>query len=127
MNDTEFQAIAGVFQSSQLYAAWRSLTEGYEIAAKESALLRPCRRFASAFAQQPAGRKVAVVATTIGIAALAHLAIRLALPAYTTTGLPWWWNIAEAVFAFGIAIKADAIAKAWNGSTPARVWRYLKA
>ena len=125
MNDREFHSIAGVFQSSQLYAAWRSLTGGYAVAARESALLRPWRRFASDFAHQPAGRKVALVATTIGVAALAHLAIRVTLPAYTTTGLPWWWNVAEAVLAFGIAINADAVAAAWIDSTPARIWRRL--
>ena len=127
MNDREFEAVAAVFQTSRLYAAWRSLIERYDAAAKESALLRPCRQFATAFSQLPPGRKVAVTATTIGIAAIAHLAIRFMLPAYTTTGLPWWWNVAEVALAFAIAINADAVAKAWSDSAPARIWRGLTA
>jgi hypothetical protein len=125
MSDTGFDAVARAFESSQLYGAWRSLTDGFAVASREAALLRPVRAFVSAFEQSPAGRKLAFCATLIGIAALAHLAIRTTLPPYTISGLPWWWNLTEALFAFGVAIESDAIAKAWKDSTPARIWRLL--
>ena len=125
MNEPEFDSVAAVFKSSHLYGAWRSLTEGFAAASGDSALLRPVRSFASTFAQQPASRKVAFSATAMGVAALAHLAIRMTLPHYTTSGLPWWWNVTEAVLAFGIALESDALTRAWIDSTPARIWRRL--
>ena len=127
MSDPGFDSVTRAFQSSHLYGAWRSLTEGFAAASSESALLRPIRSSASACAQLSASRKLAFSAATIGVAALALIAIRATLPQYTTSGLPWWWNVVAAMFAFGIAISADAVAKAWDDSAPARIWRSLKS
>jgi len=127
MSDPGFESVTGAFQSSRFYGVWRSLTGGFAAATSASSLLRPIRSFASAFAHQSASRKLASSAMTIGVAALALIAIRAALPQYATSGLPWWWNVTAAVFAFGIAIAADAVASAWIDSTPARIWRALTA
>jgi hypothetical protein len=127
MSDPGFDSVAGAFQSSRLYAVWRSLIDGFAAASNESSLLRPGRSLANSFARQPASRKLAFSATTIAVSALALIAIRALLPQYTTPGLPWWWNVTVALFAFGIAIEADALAKAWDHSAPARIWRRLTA
>ena len=125
MSDPGFDSVAGAFQSSHLYGAWRSLTEGLAAASRESALLRPVRSLASAFAQLSPSRRLSASAMTIGVAALALIAIRATLPQYATSGLPWRWNLTVAVFAFGIAIAGDYLASAWFDSMPARIWRRL--
>ena len=127
MSDRGFDLVAGAFQSSHLYGVWRSLTGGFAAASSDSALLQPIRVIATAFAERSASRKLAFSGTAIGVAALALIAIRATLPQYATSGLPWWWNVTVAVFAFGIALAADAVASAWTESTPARVWRRLTA
>jgi hypothetical protein len=127
MSDPRFDSVHRVFQSSHLYGVWRSLADVVAAASLDSALLRPLRSFASTCTQQSPGRKLAFSAATIGVTALALLAIRATLPQYATSGLPWWWNVTAAVFAFGIAIAADAVASAWIDSTPARIWRRLTA
>jgi hypothetical protein len=127
MNDRAFEPVAGAFRASHLYGVWRSVTEGFASASRDSTLLLPVRSLASAFTQWSAAQKVSFTATTIGVASIALVAIRAALPAYASSGLPWWWNVTVAAFAFGIAIASDAGAVAWMDSTPARIWRRLTA
>ena len=125
MNQLEFDSVVSAFQSSRLYAAWRAVTDGFAVALSDSALLRPVRSFAAAFTRLPASRRLSASAMTIGFTALALVAIRATLPHYATSGLPWWWNVTVALFAFGVAIAADLVASAWIDSTPARIWRRL--
>ena len=127
MSRTEFDSVAAAFEASRLYGTWRALTDGFAAASRESTLLRPVLSFAGAFARMPSNRKLSASAMTIGVAALALLAIRATLPQYASSGLPWWWNVAVGLFAFVIAIAADYLSRAWISSTPARIWRRLTA
>lgn len=127
MSHAAFDSVAAAFQSSRLYGAWRVLTGGFAVASSDSALLRPVLSFAGAFARLPSSRKLSASAMTIGVAALAVAAVRVTLPQYATSGLPWWWNVTVALFAFGIALAADYLSSAWIESTPARIWRRLTA
>ena len=120
MNDPGFDSVTAAFRDSRVYRTALALRERFDAASRESALLTRARHLSSAIPPPAPGRIVAAAALVLAWGALAHLAIRAVLPRYATSGLPAWWNVAFAVFAFATAALAPAIVIAWRDSTAAK-------
>lgn len=123
MRDRDFDPVADAFRGSRAYQVSRETIDRSAVAAGESTSLNRWRAFQRAFASLPVKRKIEYVATAIAIASIAHLAIRELLPAYATSGLPWWWNVSAAVGAVIVAMLAGPISSASADSAPAKLWR----
>lgn len=123
MRDRDFDSVADAFRDSLAYRASCTLVQRSTVAATESVGLDRLRGITRTFAAQSVHQRIQTIAMTIAIASLAHLAIRELLPRYATSGLPWWWDVAAAMFAVVIAMLAGPITSASADSTPARLWR----
>ena len=120
MNDRAFDGVTAAYRDSAVYRTAQALRRQVIAASRESALLARGRGLSSLVAARTPEQAVARIALVFAWAAIAHLAMRSALPRYATSGLPAWWNLAFAAFAFAAAALAPAIVAAWRDSTPAR-------
>ena len=127
MKDQDFDPVAEAFLASLVYRMSRMVIQRSAVAADESASLNRWHAIARWFASLSVQRRIQSVALAIAIASLAHLGIRELLPAYATSGLPWWWNVTAAGFAMVVAMLAGPISAASADSTPAKVWRRFTA
>lgn len=127
MRDRDFDSVADALRDSVAFRASRSVIERSASAAGESAALNRMREITRAFAALTVQRQIQIIALTVAIASLAHLAIRELLPRYATSGLPWWWSMTFAGFAVIVAMLARPIASASPDSTPAKLWRRFTA
>ena len=119
MIDPEFDSVTATFRDSSVYRLALGLRRRFSVASGESVLLARTRTAFAAVAPRTHAHAVAGAALVLAWASLAHLAIRSMLPRYATSGLPVWWEIAFAIFAFATAALAPAIVTAWRDSTAA--------
>lgn len=92
---------------------------------RESAITAALRRGTGTLRQRPADERLRLCAATAAWTALFHLAARTWLPAYATSALPWWWNLAAAAAAVAVAANARTLAMAWPQSRAGRLWHWL--
>ena len=123
MMDSDFQSVRTAFGDSTAYRLARRTVDRVSVALSESALCARMRTATASFTQLGPEQKLTYAAETLAWASIANLAMSSLLPRYASSGLPWWWNVAVAIFALVIAVKAPAVSSAWRDSTPAKVWR----
>ena len=121
--DADFVLVRTAFRDSIAYRIARGTIARVTVAMSESALCARARTVTAPFTQLAPERRLSYAAGTLAWASIAHLAMRSLLPPYASSGLPWWWNVAVAIFALVLAVNAPAVSSAWPDSTPAKVWR----
>jgi hypothetical protein len=125
MTDPEFDIVIGTVRDSTVYRVVHGTVMRCRIGAADSAALGRLRRLPGSITSLSTQQRIQTAASAVAVAALAHLAIRQLLPAYATSGLPWWWNVAIGVVAATVASAARPIATAWADSAPVKLWRRL--
>jgi hypothetical protein len=123
--DDDFAVLLAAAHGSAVYRAISAIRDRLTIASRESAILSRVRSAAARWHGLAPPSRIAAAASTLAVASLAHLLIRIMLPRYTVSGLPWWWNAVAAVFAIVVAIAAEPVSRAAEGSAPARLWRRI--
>jgi hypothetical protein len=121
VTDPDFDRVVRAFRASLTYRIASNACDRLVNASRESAFLSRVGAMSVSFTALSRDRQLAAAAWTLAAASLAHLAMRVGLPRYATSGLPWWWNVTLALFAVLTAMMARAIVAAWNDSTPARL------
>jgi hypothetical protein len=123
VTDRDFDPVIEAFRRSvparllnaaagRLRADWRS-----------ASLVNACRATAAAVTAHTREQQVRLAAIAVVVAAIVHLGLRLSLPRYAMSGLPWWWNAVIAAAAAGVAAASRDIVSGWPESAPARLWR----
>jgi hypothetical protein len=121
----DLEAANAAFEDSAVGRVAVSAIDRFMTASRESTVVARVRALSLTVVPAEPGARLRWWATTFGWAMLAHLAIHAGLPRYASPGLPWWWQVAAAAFAFTVAAAAGSIATGWQQARLARLWRGL--